>query len=59
MLRKHLVEQPVQPGDAAPDPGAVKLEGQDGIVPGDFGADLNLGCHETVLATVPGRGGLR
>ena len=39
MLLEHILEHAVEPRDAAPDVGGVKLERQDGIVPGNTGAE--------------------
>jgi hypothetical protein len=36
MLGQNALERSVEPRDAAPDIRAVKLERQDGIVPGDL-----------------------
>jgi hypothetical protein len=37
VLGEDLLQRAVQPRDAAPDVGTVKLERQDGVIPGDAG----------------------
>ncbi len=41
VLPQHAGQHAVEPRDAAPHVGPVKLKGQDGVVPGDFGADAH------------------
>jgi len=52
MLRQHLIQHPVEARNAPPDIRAVKLEGQNGVVPRDFLSK----CHRRYLLALRWQG---